>query len=279
MSRHADAGRGAEAGAGAPPPPGRMCADERRLQIVQVAMRLFSERGFRGTTTKEIAQAAGVSEAIIFRHFATQDDLYTAIIDYKGCAGLGASPVGPEGVRPAVVEQICGGAGEAMEASDDRAVFEGVALSMLEHHRSDPEFLRLLMYLALEKHTLAQVFWDKNVRVLYDMLGGYVRRRQREGAFRDVEPNAAVRVFLGAVIHHSLVNLLWDKDPARRILNVPDEEAARQFAEIFLRGVKADPAGTAGLTPLVPAAKRAAATRPREGGAAPKGSDSKHKKK
>src|SRR5829696_247868 len=90
MTRHADTDSG-----GPPPPPaaqpqpapGRMCADERRLQIAEVAMRLSSERGFRGTTTKEIAQAAGVSEAIIFRHFATKEELYTAIIDYKGCGG------------------------------------------------------------------------------------------------------------------------------------------------------------------------------------------------
>src|ERR1044071_7406409 len=112
-----------------PPPAARMCAGERRQQIAEVAMRLFSERGFRGTTTKEIAQAAGVSEAIIFRHFATKEDLYTAIIDYKGCAGLGASPVAPEAEHP-VVEQVCHSVAEAIERGDDRAVFEGVALSM-----------------------------------------------------------------------------------------------------------------------------------------------------
>jgi AcrR family transcriptional regulator len=221
-----------------------MAADERRLQIAQVAMRLFSERGFRGTTTKEIAQAAGVSEAIIFRHFATKEELYTAIIDYKGCAGLGASPAAVAAERP-VVEQVCHSVGEAIEAGDDRAVFEGIALSMLEHHQSDPDFLRLLMYLALENHSLAQVFWDKNVRVLYEFLGGYIRRRQAEGAFRAVDPFGAVRVFVGGIIHHSLVNLLWDKDPARRILNVPNEEAARQFADVFLRGVEAPGVGAA----------------------------------
>jgi AcrR family transcriptional regulator len=238
MTRQAENSR-PEAPPGAPPTGGRMAADERRLQIAQVAMRLFSERGFRGTTTKEIAQAAGVSEAIIFRHFATKDELYTAIIDYKGCAGLGASPVAVRAERP-VVEQFCHSVGEAMEGGDDRAVFEGIALSMLEHHQSDPDFLRLLMYLALENHSLAQVFWDKNVRVLYEFLSGYIRRRQGEGAFRDVDSFAAVRVFIGAIIHHSLVNLLWDKDPARRILNVPNEEAARQFADVFLHGIDAD---------------------------------------
>jgi AcrR family transcriptional regulator len=267
---------------------GRMAADERRLQIAQVAMRLFSERGFRGTTTKEIAQAAGVSEAIIFRHFATKEELYTAIIDYKGCAGLGASPVAREAEQPAFVEKLCAFAGEAVEARDDRAVFRGVALSMLEHHQSDPDFLRLLMYLALENHSLAQIFWDKNVRVLYEFLGGYVRRRQREGAFRDVDPNTAVRVFLGTIIHHSLSNLLWDKDPARRILNMSNEEAAREFAEILLRGIKADP-GDAHNAPAAKreettkraaeTTKRAANARNREGVADVKSNDHKHKKK
>src|ERR687883_1828091 len=83
-----------------PVAPARMAAEDRRPQIVDVAMRLFSERGFRGTTTKEIAQAAGVSEAIIFRHFATKDDLYAAIIDLKSCSAFGASPVAPEAEHP-----------------------------------------------------------------------------------------------------------------------------------------------------------------------------------
>jgi AcrR family transcriptional regulator len=246
----------------APAPPqtvphgARMCADERRLQIAEVAMRLFSERGFRGATTKEIAQAAGVSEAIIFRHFATKEELYTAIIDFKGCGGAARSSVAGRPEQPAVIEEICGGVAEAMEAADDLAVFEGVALHMLEHHQGDPDFLRLLMYIALENHSLGQVFWDKNVRVLYEFLGGYVRRRQREGAFRDVDPYAAVRVFLGSVIHHSLVNLLWDKDPAGRIFEVSNEEAARQFAEILLRGIAADTNATAATPKRAEAPKR-----------------------
>ena len=59
----------------------RMAAEDRRQQILDIAVRLFSHKGFRGTTTKEIALAAGVNEAIIFRHFATKEELYRAIID------------------------------------------------------------------------------------------------------------------------------------------------------------------------------------------------------
>ncbi|HEX8687536.1 MAG TPA: TetR/AcrR family transcriptional regulator, partial [Pyrinomonadaceae bacterium] len=248
-----------------------MCADDRRLQIAKVAIRLFSERGFRGTTTKEIAQAAGVSEAIIFRHFATKEELYTAIIDYKGCAGAGVNPVAGRPDSPAVIDEIRGCVAEAMEASDDLAVFQTVALHMLDHHQGDPEFLRLLMYIALENHALGQVFWDKNVRVLYEFLGGYIRRRQEEGAFRAVEPYAAVRVFVGSIIHHSLVNLLWDREPARRILNVSNAEAAREFTDILLRGISAGADA---------AAARPRPARNREGGADVKSSEGRnHKKK
>src|SRR5215207_2645801 len=118
MTRHADT----DSGGTAPPPAahpqpaaGRMCADERRLQIAEVAMRLFSERGFRGTTTKEIAQAAGVSEAIIFRHFATKEELYTAIIDYKGCGGASSTPVAGRPEQLAVIDELRSVAADAME--------------------------------------------------------------------------------------------------------------------------------------------------------------------
>ena len=81
----------------------------------------------------------------IFRHFATKEELYTAIIDFKGCGGEAASSVSGRPEHPAVIEEIRGCVAEAMEAADDLAVFQGVALEMLEHHQGDPEFLRLLM--------------------------------------------------------------------------------------------------------------------------------------
>lgn len=220
------------------PPPGaggRMAAEDRRRQIVRVAVRLFSERGFRGTTTKEIAQAAGVSEAIIFRHFATKDELYSAIIDHKACEG------GTADMNCTAAESIKGGLAGAVERKDDRAVFGGLALGMMEHHQHDPDFLRILMYAALEGHALTQMFWDRNVRVMYEFLGSYIRERQRDGAFREVNPLIVVRAFTGSIIHHSLNNILWDKDSARRILNIPNAEAAREFTEILLRGIAADP--------------------------------------
>src|SRR5215813_15002443 len=102
----------------------RMTGEDRRLQILKVAMRLFSQNGFRGTTTKEIALAAGVSEAMVFRHFATKQELYAAILDHKACASGNFDP-----------EPITA---EAISRKDDRAVFESLALGALDYHEKDP---------------------------------------------------------------------------------------------------------------------------------------------
>src|SRR5713226_8711821 len=56
----------------------------RRRGIVEAAVPLFARKGFAGTTTKEIAEAAEVSEALLFKHFPTKAALYGAIQDF-GC--------------------------------------------------------------------------------------------------------------------------------------------------------------------------------------------------
>ena len=202
-----------------------MKGDERREQILATAVNLFSRNGFRGTTTKEIARAAGVSEAMVFRHFATKEALYGAILDDKGCReGVGKFPwENNEILRNAIAER------------DDFTVFYQMALSALEKHQSSVPFLRLLFYSALEEHELAEQFFGDFIAKVYGFIGEYIRGRQEDGALRDIEPRVAVRAFLGMLIHHSLNNILWDKD--RRLLNVSNEEAARNFAEILLRGI------------------------------------------
>ena len=202
-----------------------MSADQRREQILHTAVDLFSKRGFKGTTTKEIAKAAGVSEAIIFRHFATKDELYGAILHSKSCQdGLHRFPwEGNEVLQQAIRDR------------DDFAVFYNIALQAMNNHQKDISFMRLLFYSALEEHQLADRFFGEFVSQVYGFIGEYIRERQDEGAMRDIEPRIVVRGFLGMLIHHSLNNILWDKQ--RRLLDITNEEAAKNFAELILRGV------------------------------------------
>ena len=200
----------------------RLTGEERRRVIIEAAVALFSQKGFRGTTTKEIAQAAGVSEAMVFRHFATKEELYAAILDHKACTS--GIKFDPAEVAP-----------DAITRKDDRAVFETLAVRALQFHEEDPDFQRLLLHSALEKHELAQMFFDQVVLRFYQFLGDYIRERQRDGAFIEIDPAIVIRSFVGMVMHQSLNNNLWD--PKRRLLNISNESAAKHFTDILLNGI------------------------------------------
>jgi TetR/AcrR family transcriptional regulator len=202
-----------------------MSGDQRREQILETAVRLFSQNGFNGTTTKEIAAAAGVSEAMVFRHFSTKDALYEAILDTKSCQGETQFPWTKNKVLL-----------DAMERKDDYAVFYNIALHAMNKHQSDQGFMRLLLYFALEEHALASKFFKEFVTRIYDFIGDYIKKRQADGVMRDMEPKVAVRAFMGMLLHHSLNNILWDKK--RTLLNLTNEQAADHFATILLNGIK-----------------------------------------
>ena len=199
-----------------------MAGDERRDQICRIAMKLFSIRGFSGTTTREIANTAGVSEATVFKHFANKDELYAAILDTKACSHELSNPFAK------IADKI--------EQKDDYGVFYGMALNALNKHENDSDFLRLMLHSALEGHELARLFFENFIIRIYDYLSDYILERQKDGAFRQIEPRLVVRAFTGMYIQHSLNNILWDKD--QKILKISNEDAAHEFAEILLRGIK-----------------------------------------
>ena len=105
------------------------------------------QQGFSGTTTKEIAEAAGVSEAMVFRHFATKSELYHAILDHKACEGRTANPF--EAVS------------DALAAKDDEQIFYKLMLNALKNHEEDPEFMRLLFHSAPKDTSLQRCLSKK----------------------------------------------------------------------------------------------------------------------
>lgn len=185
-------------------------------------MEIFSQRGFSGTTTREIANAAGVSEAMVFKHFANKEELYSAILDTKA-----AEPM---------MRDLFADVEIFARAKDDFSFFFTVALKILDHHERDFAFLRLMLHSALEGHGLATVFFERVTASAYDFFSEYIASRQRDGDFRDVEARTAVRAFIGMIVHHSINNILWDKE--RKLLDISNEDAAREFTNIFLKGLK-----------------------------------------
>ena len=213
--------RSSEADGAEPRPPSRPRPgrEQRRRQILQAGMRCFAEHGFRGTTTRELAEAVGITEAALYRYFDSKEALYTAIVDEK--------------VRqPGWTEPL----ESAAARGDDRAVFEGLARAMLESVEADSSFLRILLYTGLEGHALAEPFFASRIRRLRDFLTGYLERRIAEGAFRAVDPVLGARALLGMVLDHMIVREIFRRD------STPPEKTAAEvaacFVSIFLDGIR-----------------------------------------
>ena len=200
-------------------PSPRMRGESRRNQIVAVAAELFASRGFSGTTTKEIAEGAGVSEAIIFRHFASKDKLYAAILDYKVKQGS---------------ERIKAQLEEAARRKDDKAFFGALAFEMLDFHCKDETFMRLLLFSALEGHELSSIFFDSTARDIRNHIRKYIKQRSSDGAFRSIDPAVAARAFVGMVLHQVQARTIFKDDD----LKLSNRQIADRFVEIFLKGVR-----------------------------------------
>lgn len=196
----------------------RLTGHERREQIIGAATSLFAQKGFRGTTTREIAEAVGVSEAAVFKYFGSKEELYTAIIDSKS-----------------QMEELLASAMNAALAKDDAGVLRAVGLKMLEQTEKDPSLMRLLLFSALEGHELSAIFFESRVRRLHEFLSGYIASRIRDGRFRSVDTLVVARAFIGMVVHYLLIHELFGvKRPPRS----SPEEVVDTFVSIFLKGIE-----------------------------------------
>ncbi|HKP89565.1 MAG TPA: TetR/AcrR family transcriptional regulator [Thermoleophilaceae bacterium] len=63
------------------PPRKRLTAEQRREAILDAALEVFARRGFNGASIDEIAQAAGVSKALIYEHFPSKRDLHISLLE------------------------------------------------------------------------------------------------------------------------------------------------------------------------------------------------------
>jgi AcrR family transcriptional regulator len=199
----------------------RTSGADRREQIVGEAMACFAELGFRGTTVRELASRVGLSEAALYRYFPSKEALYAAIIDRK-MAAVDIVAV----LRPVA------------ERRDDRGFFLGLARELFGRVESDPTFLRILYFSALEGHRLADPFFESRVKRLREFVTDYVARRIADGDFVATDPVIASRAFLGMVFDHLNVRLVLGQTEA---YPQPLDEVAETFVSIFLGGVRTRP--------------------------------------
>ncbi|NUR06605.1 MAG: TetR/AcrR family transcriptional regulator [Nocardioidaceae bacterium] len=103
-----------------------MTAAERREQLIEIARRLFAERGFDGTSIEEIAARAEVSKPVVYEHFGGKEGLYAVVVDRE--------------VRD-LLSMVQG----ALTAGHPRMLLEQAALALLDYIEQSSDGFRILV--------------------------------------------------------------------------------------------------------------------------------------
>ena len=193
--------------------------DTKKQEIVQAAIELFAAKGFRGTTTRDLAAKAGVNEAIIFRHFVSKTELYRAILEEKVHQNHDA--------RYKEVEQLAAN-------PDIRSFLEYLGDQFIQRHEQDSTFMRLLLFSALEGHELVDMFFES--MAIRDPMAAYMERQMNQGSFKRMNPYLAARAFLGMLVCHIQIQEIFGQKNKQEF---DRQDAVKTFVSIFLDGMKA----------------------------------------
>lgn len=186
-------------------------------KIIDAAIKVFSDKGFEGATTSEIAQEAGVAEGTIFRHFGTKKGILHGIL-----LRVVANFQGPE-ILVALTEMI-----ERGDSSFKMHTIKGQLESVMQHL----PLLKLLFYEAQFHSDVQETMADKIARPILDHIKEPIVKRQSSGEYRNFD------AYLMAI---SLFASLWGYLAWRQIApeqgNIDEEKALAQVLDIWLYGV------------------------------------------
>jgi len=168
----------------------RLPASERRRAIVDAALRVFSEGSYAGATTADLARAAGVSEPILYRHFASKRELYFACLD-EAWARI------RERIAAKASEQDSEEAWGAMSPSLLREVkflLPSLWMQAITEAGEDEEIRRHVR---------------RHMREVHDFFADVVRRMQAGGAVHiERDADAEAWIFVGGILLVSIADRL-----------------------------------------------------------------------
>ena len=179
----------------------RLPGPERRQAVVETACRVFAKGSYRGSTTAQIARETGVTEPVLYRHFASKRELYLACLDavWEEVRELWEQALEREEDPANWLKAIGKAYLEARAAA--RIVLVDLWIQALTEAADDPEIRRALR---------------RQVREVHDFVVDVIRRAQEEGgivAERDPDAEAWIFISLGllSTIDHRLGSIVGDE--------------------------------------------------------------------
>jgi AcrR family transcriptional regulator len=219
--------------------------DKPRERMIAAAVCLFARSGFYGTTARDVAKLANVSEGNIFRYFPTMRDLFLGALE---------SELQKLSVRAEALERVA-------KAENAHAALRSVFKLITETMAKQPELVRLLHFSALEFGPDIEPLFRRYVRPIVEALAAHLQKWSRGNGSCAISPTIAVLSFIATAI------LLQDFFPAFSGSPLPFESVkstAVAYAELWCRVLSSEPTAN-------PAKGGAAATSKRAGSRNPRG--------
>lgn len=186
----------------------RLPAEERRQAILGAALRVFTATSYAGATTAEIAREAGVSEPVLYRHFASKRDLWLACLD--------AAWDGTREVLEERIAQVASGTAAGARSPWRSPTMPNLWLQGLTEAGEDPVVRR-----AVRRH----------LRDVHDFVADRIRRAQLVGTIpADRDADAEAWVFIGGGLLRSVADRLGG------VLSASDLQAIARERQRWLTG-------------------------------------------
>jgi AcrR family transcriptional regulator len=193
---------------------------DRRRQIMQAALEVFSTKGFQKATNKDIAEAAGgISPGLIYHYFKDKQDLFFSILEDRiPIMGLVAHPERLMELPPREgLALIARGYLGALSAPGNVAVF------------------RILLSEAIRFPQISEMMYRTAISRVFGLVVRYLEHQMELGRMRRVDPLIATRSFIGMFIAHILVREVFRQPEA---LATTDDAVIQTAVDIFLGGME-----------------------------------------
>ena len=195
----------------------RMSRDKRRQQILKAARKEFTKLGYRGTTTRRLAQAVGITEVMLFRYFPTKESLYSEVVEkYPGIAKMQELAV------------------KACKMDLERGL-EYLGTEIMAILRKQMPLIKLVLMEGDRNGRQARMAFRKEPQKCLAALERFFRVQRRRKALRKVNIALTARAFL---------NMFFTFVLFRQILRVYEPKrynsraVVRAFVDIFRHGIE-----------------------------------------
>lgn len=192
----------------------------RRNRIIDVAGQLFAHQGYHGTSTREIARIAEISENTLFRYFGHKEDLFWASLQAR-LSGLK--------LRKELLVDIARGA-------DPGIVLPQILGQLVDTLIRDPESLNLIAVAFIELRWKAESFCVEYFAPIFAAVKGYLTVSMEAGRLRKFDPSIVTAALAATVMVHSRMSGLISGGPAPYADSREAVSAYSQFWVTLLAG-------------------------------------------